>query len=111
MDIDQARPDTHLAGDLHLDYPSLTVSAEDVFKATRGSKRLSSGELQQITPWHLKRAITASSNETCTKTAAHLATRWAKGDYCSALGEIVAESKLISLWKNEKQTDVRPIIV
>ena len=25
MDIDQARPDTHLEGDLHLDYPSLTV--------------------------------------------------------------------------------------
>ena len=111
MEIDQARPDTRLADDLYLDDPSLTVSAEDIIKATRGARRLTSGGLQQITPWHLKRAITASSNENCAKTAAHLATRWAKGDYCPALGKIVAESKLIALWKNKKQTDVRPISV
>ena len=38
-------------------FPSLTVTAEDIRKAVKGVHRLTSGGLQQVTPWHLKRAI------------------------------------------------------
>ena len=67
-------------------FPSLTVSKDDILTAVSSSKRLTSGGLQQISPWHLKRAMTATSNEDCATTAALLATQWARGDFPSALG-------------------------
>ena len=63
-----------------LNFPSLTVTAEDIRKAVKDVRRLTSGGLQQVTPWHLKRAILATANEDCATAAAHLATRWSKGD-------------------------------
>ena len=64
-----------------------------------------------MTPWHLKRAILATANEDCATAAAHLATRWGKGDYPLLLGELAAESKLIALFKDERKVDVRPISI
>ena len=53
----------------------------------------------------------SSANDNCARTAAHLATRWAKGDFCLTLGELTAESKLIALYKDEKRKDIRPISI
>ena len=94
-----------------LNCPSLTVTAEDILQAAKNAKRLTSGGLQQITPWHLRRALLSSPNNNCANTAANLAARWAKGDYCLTLGKLAAESKLIALYKDESQTDVRPISI
>ena len=94
-----------------LNFPSLTVTAQDIRLAVKGVRRLTSGGLQQITPWHLKRAILATSNEDCATAATHLATRWGKGDYPLLLGELAAESKLIALFKDERRVDVRPISI
>ena len=74
-----------------LNFPSLSVTAEDIRKAVKDVRRLTSGGLQQVTPWHLKRAILATSNEDCATAAAHLATRWSKGDFPLLLGELAAE--------------------
>ena len=90
---------------------SLVVKTEDILQAARGARKLTSGGLQQITPWHLKRALLSSSNEDCACTATLLATRWAKGDFCQSLGELTAESKLIALYKDEHRKDVRPITI
>ena len=56
-------------------FPGLTVREEDVLAAARQAKRLTSGGLQQITPWHLKRAFHETSNTDCAIAAARLATR------------------------------------
>ena len=37
-------------------YPSVSVTKDDILQAVGASKRYTSGGLQQITPWHLKRA-------------------------------------------------------
>ena len=97
MDIDQDGTPAPMIEKVKLNYPSLVVKAEDILQAAKGARKLTSGGLQQITPWHLKRAMLSSSNENCANTAAHLATRWAKGDFCLTLGELTAESKLIAL--------------
>ena len=92
-------------------YPSLTVREEDILVAARQAKRLTSGGLQQITPWHLKRAFHETSSTNGAVAAARVASRWANGDFCVALGELSAESKLIALYKDEKKQDVRPVSV
>ena len=58
-----------------LNFPSLTVTAQDIRNAVKGVRRLTSGGLQQKTPYHLNRAILATSNEDCATAATHLATR------------------------------------
>ena len=94
-----------------LNFPSLSVTAEDIREAVKDVRRLTSGGLQQITPWNLKRAILATSNDDCATAAAHLATRWSKGDFPLLLGELAAESKLIALFKDKRRVDVRPISI
>ena len=111
MNIDQGGLHAPPTEKTTLEYPSLVVKAKDILQAAKGARKLTSGGLQQITPWHLKRALLSSSNENCASTAAHLATRWAKGDYCLSLGELTAESKLIALYKDERWKDVRPISI
>ena len=111
-DIESSRgPECEPEHDALLNFPSLTVTANDIRKAAKDVRRLTSGGLQQVTPWHLKRAILASSSEDCATAAAHLATRWSKGDYPLLLGELAAESKLIALFKDERKEDVRPISI
>ena len=94
-----------------LDFPSLTVNEENIIKAAKEARRLTSGGLQQITPWHLKRALLASSSDTSATAAAHLATRWGKGNFPLLLGELVAESKLIALYKYKRKVDVRLVSI
>ena len=45
--------------------PSLTINARQIFTAVKSAKRLTSGGLQQITPWLLKRAFLADTNQEC----------------------------------------------
>ena len=100
-------------------FPSISVTGDDILRAVAASKRYTSGGLQQITPWHLKRAFlataddesAATADDDCANKAALLATRWGRGDFSTALGELVAQSKLIALFKDEKRIDVRPISV
>ena len=112
MDIDRDQTPVPKAENEKLNYPSLVVSTEDILLlAAKDARKLTSGGIQQITPWHLKRAMLSSANDNCARTAAHLATRWAKGDLCLTLGELTAESKLIALYKDEKRKDIRPISI
>ena len=94
-----------------LSFPSISVSRDDILQAASSAKRYTSGGLQQITPWHLKRAMQSMSDDDCAMKAALLVTRWGRGDYSTSLGELMAESKLIALYKDEKKIDVRPISV
>ena len=59
----------------------------------------------------LKRAIFATSDDDCATKASLLATRWGRGDFTASLGELVAEAKLIALFKDKHKVDVRPISV
>ena len=89
--------------------PSVVVGAEQILHAAKKARRLTSGGLQQITPWLLKRALEANPKQEGAVAAGRLVTRWAQGDFESTLGELVAESQLIALYKDESRTDVRPI--
>ena len=53
----------------------------------------------------------ADSNQECAIIAGRVATRWGRGDFDSCLGELVAESQLIALYKDSSQIDVRPVSV
>ena len=87
----------------------MTGTQEDILSAAKSARRLTSGGLQQITPWHLKRALLADTNKAGAIAASRLATRWARGDFSSSLGELVAEAQLIALYKDKTKTDVRPV--
>ena len=90
--------------------PSLTINVRQILIAVRGAKRLtSSGGLQQITPWLLKRTIVSYTNQECAIIAGRVATRWGRGDFDSCLSELVAESHLIALYKDAEKIHVRPV--
>ena len=72
---------------------------------------MTSGGLQQITPWLLKRALLEDTTNECAMIAGQVATRWGRRDFSTVLGELVAESHLIALWKDDKRKDVRPVSV
>ena len=72
---------------------------------------MTSGGLQQISPWLLKRAILEDTTNDCATIAGQVVTRWGRGDFSTALVELVAESKLIALYKDDQKTDVRPMRV
>ena len=92
-------------------FPSLVINAEQILNAAKKAKRLTSGGLQQISPWLLKRAFLEDTTLECATIAGQLATRWGRGDFATVLGELVAESQLIALYKDDKRKDVRPISV
>ena len=50
-----------------------------------------------------------SSGNKCAKMLAVWANRWAKGDYDTGLGAILAMSRLIPIYKDWKTDDVRPV--
>ena len=72
---------------------------------------MTSGGLQQISPWLLKCALLEDSTLECATIAGQVATRLGRGDFATALGELVAESQLIALFKDKKKKDVRPVRV
>ena len=92
-------------------FPSLIIKADQILTAAKKAKRLTSGGLQQISPWLLGRALSEDTTVECATIAAQVATRWGRGDFTAVLGELVAESQLIALYKDEKRRDVRPISV
>ena len=98
----------HVSTVLNSVLSSVTVTADDILSAAKLARRLTSGGLQQITPWHLKRALSSDTNRAGAIAASRLATRWARGDFSSSLGELVAESQLVALYKDSSKTDVRP---
>ena len=92
-------------------FPWLVINEEDILSAAKKAKRLTAGGLQQITPWLLKRAFLEDTTNECAIIAGQVATRWGRGDFSSVLGELVAESQLIALYKDENRKDVRPVSV
>ena len=89
----------------------MIVDAEIVEKAAQTARRTTAGGLQQITPWHLRRAIFADTNHQTATIAARLATRWGRGDFSPLVGELTAEGRLLGLFKTCEQLEVRPIVV
>ena len=81
----------HVSSILQSVLSSVTVTAENILKAAKSARRLTSRGLQQITPWHLKRALLAVSNQSVVVAAGRLSTRWARGDFSSSLGKLEAE--------------------
>ena len=51
------------------------------------------------------------SSDNFATAAVHLASRCGKGDFPLLLGELVAESKLIALYKDKRKVDVRPVSI
>ena len=98
----------HVSTVLNSILSSVTVTADNILSAAKLARRLTSGGLQQITPWHLKRALLSDTNQAGAIAASRLATRWARGDFSRSLGELVAESQLIALYKDNSKMDVRP---
>jgi len=99
----------HVSTVLNSVLSSLTVTADNILTAAKSARRLTSGGLQQISPWHLRRALLADTNQVGAIAASRLATRWARGDFSSSLGELVAETQLIALYKDSSKIDVRPV--
>ena len=46
-------------------YPSLIINAEQILTAARKAKRLTSGGLQHVSPWLLKRALLEDTTQGC----------------------------------------------
>ena len=78
-------------------FPSLIITSEQILTAAKKAKRLTSGGLQQISPWLLKRALLADTALEFATIAGQVTTRWGRGDFSTVLGELVAESQLIGL--------------
>ena len=97
--------------DHRVSFPSLIIKAEHILSSSKRDKRLASGGLQQISPWLLKRAFLEDTTLECAIIAGQVATRWGRGDFAEVLGELVAESQLIALYKDGKKKDVRAISV
>ena len=57
----------------------------------------------------MKRGLLADTKQEGAVIAGRVATRWARGDFDEIFGELVAESQLIALYKDESHMDVRPI--
>ena len=89
--------------------PTLVVGAEQILRTAMKARCLTSGGLQQKTPWRLKRALLADTRQEGTVAAGRLVTRWVKGDYDRTLCELLAKSELIALYKDDSQRDVRRI--
>lgn len=114
MDIDmvseQAANDS-VSAEYSSTFPYLVITEEQILTAAKKAKRLTAGGLQQITPWLLRRAFLEDTTNDCAMVACQVATRCGGGDFSTVLGELVAESKLIALYKDDKRKDVRPVSV
>ena len=56
-------------------FPYLIINKEQILAAAKKAKRMTSGGIQQITPWLLKRAFIEDTTNDCAITAAQVATR------------------------------------
>ena len=90
-------------------FQAVQVSWEDIVRVASRAKKSTGGGLCQLTPWHLKSAVLNSSGNKCAKMLAAWANRWARGDYDTSMGAILAMSRLIPIYKDWKTDDVRPV--
>ena len=88
---------------------SATVTAEEVLAAAKESVKGTTGGLDQLTPWILRRAIEASPGNRLAKVVARIANRTAAGHYSDLGGEIFGACRLIALYKDKNRKKVRPI--
>ena len=91
--------------------PHILMNPDTIESAALEAKKSSSGGLDQITPWLLRRAVETGLNHRVAIIIARIATRWGKGDFSPVVGELAAGGRLIGLYKNEAKTDIRPIVV
>ena len=91
------------------DFQAVQIHWEDIFKAASRAKKSTGGGLCQLTPWRLKSAVVNSSGNKCSKMLAQWANRWAKGDFDTSLGAVLAMSRLIPIYKDWNTDDVRPV--
>ena len=90
-------------------FQAVQIQWEDIVRVASKAKKSTGGGLCQLTPWHLRSAVLNSSGNKCAKMLAVWANRWAKGDYDTGLGAILAMSRLIPIYKDWKTDDVRPV--
>ena len=90
-------------------FQAIQVQWQDIVKVASRAKKSTGGGLCQLTPWHLKSAVVNSSGNKCAKMFAVWANRWARGDFDSILGAILAMSRLIPIYKDWHTDDVRPV--
>ena len=98
-----------LKASIENDFQAVQVHWEDIFTAASRAKKSTGGGLCQLTPWHLKAAVVNSPGNKCAKMLALWANRWAKGDFDTSLGSVLAMSRLIPIYKDWDSDDVRPI--
>ena len=82
---------------------------EDIFVVASRAKKSTGGGLCQLTPWHLRSAILNSAGNKCAKILAQWANRWARGEFDTNLGAVLAMSRLVPIYKDWKTNDVRPV--
>ena len=91
------------------DFQAVQVNWEDIVKSALRAKKSTGGGLCQLTPWHLKTAVDNSSGYKCAKVLAQWANRWARGEFDTSLGAVMAMSRLIPIYKDWETDDVRPV--
>ena len=92
------------------DFQAVQVHCEEIVKAASRPKKLTGGGLCQLIPRQLKAAIFNSSGNKCAKIFAQWANRWwAKGDFDTGRGALLATSRLIPINKDWESNDVRPV--
>ena len=91
------------------DFQAVQVQWQDIVLAASRAKKSTGGGLCQLTPWHLKTAVNNSSGNKCAKVLAQWANRWARGDFDTGLGAVLAMSRLIPIYKDWETDDVRPV--
>ena len=110
MDIDESSSIlTALQESSEFDFQSITVNWENIVQTASKAKKSTGGGLCQLTPWHLKAAVSNSPGNRCAKALAWWANRWARGDFDTHLGALLAMSRLLPIYKDLKTDDVRPV--
>ena len=79
------------------DFQTVQVNRYDIVKAASRAKKSTGGGLCQLTPWHLKTAVDNSSGNKCAKVLAQWANRWARGEFDTSLGAVMAIPPLVNI--------------
>ena len=98
-----------LRGSIENDFQAVQVQWEDIFVVASRAKKSTGGGLCQLTPWYLRSAILNSAGNKCAKILAQWANRWARGEFGTNLGAVLAMSRLIPIYKDWKTDDIRPV--
>ena len=91
------------------DFQAVQVQWEDIVRVASRAKKSTGGGLCQLTSWHLRTAVLNSPGNKCAKTLALWANRWARGEFDTSLGAVLAMSRLIPIYKDWHTDDLRPV--